>query len=270
MTYDIRGTGEVDRGRRLPPGPGPVAMMPRFGMELVASPGLEHLAWYGRGPAETYSDRAFERVGVYTSTVGREWVEYARPQENGNKTDVRWVELTNAQGVGLRAEGLPLLSVGARHVVVRRHRAAAYSIDLPARQEIYLNLDMAQMGVGGIDSWTRLAYPMDAYRISGNEPHAYKVRLLPVARGPAAPAVPPREWIDPATGFRIVRLSEEARQRVAVLPPERLHGHRRQDGHRGARRPGHRRPEDPRRRAHRRPAGRAGRGRAGRAARCST
>jgi hypothetical protein len=68
---------------------------------------------------------------------------------------------------------------------------------------------MAQMGVGGIDSWTRLAYPMDAYRISGSEPHAYTVRLLPVARGPAAPATPPREWIDPATGFRIVRLSDE-------------------------------------------------------------
>ena len=75
---------------------------------------------------------------------------------------------------------------------------------------MYLNLDMAQMGVGGIDSWTRLAYPMDAYRISGTEPHVYKVRLLPVARGPEKPAVPPREWIDPATGFRIVRLSEEA------------------------------------------------------------
>ena len=76
--------------------------MPRFGLELVASPGLERLSWYGRGPAETYSDRAFERVGVYTSTVGREWVEYARPQENGNKTDVRWVELTNEQGIGLQ------------------------------------------------------------------------------------------------------------------------------------------------------------------------
>ena len=210
MTYDIRGTGEIIVGSDYRPGPGPVAMMPRFGMELVASPGLEQLAWYGRGPAETYGDRAFERVGVYTSTVAREWVEYARPQENGNKTDVRWVELTTAQGVGLRAEGLPLMSVGARHVSSADIESSAYSIDLPARRQIYLNLDMAQMGVGGIDSWTRLAYPMDAYRISGNEPHAYQVRLLPVARGPITPAVPPREWIEPATGFRIVRLSEEA------------------------------------------------------------
>ena len=53
-------------------------MMPRFGMELVVSPGFEHITWYGRGPAETYVDRAFERVGVYSSTVDAEWVEYAQ------------------------------------------------------------------------------------------------------------------------------------------------------------------------------------------------
>ena len=210
MTYDIQGTGEVVVGSNYRPGPGPVAMMPRFGLEFVASPGLENIAWYGRGPAETYTDRAFERVGVYASTVGREWVEYARPQEYGNKTDVRWVELTNAQGFGLRAEGLPFLSVGARHVNSSDIERAAYSIDLPARPEIYLNLDMAQMGVGGIDSWTKLAYPMDGYRIAGDHPHAYRVRLLPVARGAATPATPPRDWIDPATGYHIVRLSEEA------------------------------------------------------------
>ena len=169
MTYDIRGSGEVVVEASYSPGQGPVAMMPRFGLELVATPGLERIAWYGRGPAETYSDRAFERVGVYTSTVSREWVEYARPQENGNKADVRWVELTNPQGFGLRAEGLPLLSVAARHFTSSDIEQAAYSFELPARQEIYLNLDMAQMGVGGIDSWTKLAYPMDAYRIAGDQ-----------------------------------------------------------------------------------------------------
>ena len=80
-------------------------MMPRVGMELVVSPGLEKMAWYGRGPAATYVDRQFERVGVYSSTVTDEWVDYSRPQENGNKTDVRWVALTNDAGVGLLAEG---------------------------------------------------------------------------------------------------------------------------------------------------------------------
>ena len=75
-------------------------MMPRFGTELVVAPGLENITWYGRGPKETMTDRKFERIGVYSSTVDKEWVDYMRPQENGNKTDVRWVKLTNAAGRG--------------------------------------------------------------------------------------------------------------------------------------------------------------------------
>ena len=210
MTYEISGTGTVVVGLDYRPGTAAVPMMPRFGMELVASPGLERLAWFGRGPAETYQDRQFERFGVHRSTVSGEWVEYARPQENGNKVDVRWIELINAQGVGLRAEGMPLLSVSTRHVSTADLEQAPYTIDLPRRGETYLNLDLAQMGVGGIDSWTRLAYPMEPYRISGSAPHAYRVRLVPIVREAAArPVVPPREWVDPATGHRIVRLSEE-------------------------------------------------------------
>ncbi len=185
MTYEINGAGEVTVGADYRPGGRPVSMMPRFGLELVVSPGFERLSWYGRGPAETYQDRAFERVGLHTSTVAREWTEYARPQENGNKTDVRWVELLNDRGLGLRAEGLPLLNVTARHVRTSDIEQADYAMDLPVRREIYLNLDLAQMGVGGIDSWTKLAYPMESYRIAGDRSHAYRLRLFPVFRPPA-------------------------------------------------------------------------------------
>jgi beta-galactosidase len=92
------------------------------------------------------------------------------------------VELTNAQGFGLRAEGLPLLSVSARHVSSADIERAAYSIDLPRRREIHLNLDMAQMGVGGIDSWSPNAYPLEPYRIAPDKPHAYRFRLTPIGR----------------------------------------------------------------------------------------
>ena len=68
-------------------------------------------------------DRAFERIGVYSSTVDKEWVEYMRPQENGNKTDVRWVKLTNAAGVGIMATGDAPLNVTARHYTKDRHGA---------------------------------------------------------------------------------------------------------------------------------------------------
>jgi beta-galactosidase len=180
MTYTIHEDGEMVVQASYQPGSKVVAMMPRFGMELVVSPGLEHVRWYGRGPAETYIDRAFERVGVYTSTVTADWVEYSRPQENGNKTDVRWVELTNDRGLGLRAQGMPLIGVEARHVSRRDIERAAYTYQIPPRPEIYLNLDLKQMGVGGIDSWSRQAHPMEPYRIPGNQAYSYSFRLRPI------------------------------------------------------------------------------------------
>ena len=105
MTYTVHGDGTVLVECSYKPGTEKLAMMPRFGTELVVAPGFENLAWYGRGPKETLIDRAFERIGVYRSTVDKEWVEYMRPQENGNKTDVRWVKLTNAAGVGIDGDG---------------------------------------------------------------------------------------------------------------------------------------------------------------------
>jgi beta-galactosidase len=181
MTYTIYGNGDVVVEGSYTPGTQKLAMMPRFGMELVVSPGVEKMTWFGRGPAETYIDRQFERVGLYSSTVGKEWVDYARPQENGNKTDVRWVALTNEKGFGLLAVGAAPLSVAARHVTKSDMERVEYSFQLPRRAETYLNLDFRQMGAGGIDSWSRNAYPMEPYRIPADQPYAYKYRLSPVS-----------------------------------------------------------------------------------------
>lgn len=156
-------------------------MMPRFGTELILSQGLENIAWYGRGPAPTYIDRDYERIGVYQSTVAAEWNEFAKPQENSNKTDVRWVALTNKDGVGLLAVGSPLLSVSATHYTKKEIEAADYSFKLPRHPEIYINLDLKQMGVGGVDSWTGRAFPLPQYRIDGNRPYTYRYRLMPIS-----------------------------------------------------------------------------------------
>jgi beta-galactosidase len=180
MTYTINGRGEIEVDAAYTPGAAPLAMMPRFGMQLVVSPGFEHIAWLGRGPAETYSDRQFERIGTYTSTVREQWVEYSRPQANGNKTDVRWVSLTNDAGAGLMAIGDPTLSVGAMHATHADLEQAAYSWQLPDRKETYLNLDLKQMGAGGIDSWSPNAWPMPAYRIASDQPLHYRYRLVPM------------------------------------------------------------------------------------------
>jgi beta-galactosidase len=186
MTYTVTGAGDILVECAYRPGPNLQApMMPRFGTELIVAPGLENIAWYGRGPIETHIDRQFERIGVYHSTVDRQWVEYMRPQENGNKTDVRWVALTNAQGIGLLAVGAPALSVAARHFPKEEMYRAAYTFQMQRHPEIYLNLDWKQMGAGGIDSWSPNAYPMPPYRIPADQAYSYKYRLTPI-EGPFA------------------------------------------------------------------------------------
>ncbi len=179
-TYTIREDGELTVKAEYQPGAKRLAMMPRFGMELVVAPGFERMTWYGRGPAETYVDRAFERVGVYSSTVSGEWVEYSRPQANGNKADVRWVELTNEKGTGLRVEGMPLVGVEAHHASRQQIEQAAYTYQITARPEVYFTVDFMQMGAGGIDSWSPQAYPMAPYRIPGDKPYSYSFRLRPI------------------------------------------------------------------------------------------
>jgi len=180
MTHTVSASGDVVVETSYQPGSRPVATMPRFGTALIVAPGFDRITWYGRGPSETYSDRQFERIGVYESTVDREWVDYSRPQENGNKTDVRWVALTNERGVGLLAVGAQPLSVGARHYAKEDMERAAYTWQMIPRGQVFLNLDARQMGVGGIDSWSTHAFPLPPYRIDGAQPHAFRYRLTPV------------------------------------------------------------------------------------------
>jgi beta-galactosidase len=182
VTYTVHASGDVIVETTYAPMPGgqAVPMMPRFGTELVLAPGLERITWYGRGPRETYIDRQFERVGVYRSTVGDEWVEYSRPQENGNKTDVRWLALTNDRGVGVLAVGDPTLSVAARHYSKDEMARAQYTWQMARSDAIFLNLDWKQMGVGGIDSWSPNAWPLPAYRLDASKPMRFRYRLTPI------------------------------------------------------------------------------------------
>jgi beta-galactosidase len=180
MTYTIHGGGEIQVESSYKPGTEKLAMMPRFGNELVVAPGLENITWYGRGPQETMIDRNFERIGVYSGTVDKQWVEYMRPQENGNKTDVRWVKLTNTAGVGLMATGSVPLNITARHFTKEDLEHAAYTFQMKHHPETYLNLDLKEMGAGGIDSWSPNAYPMMPYRIPSDQAYSYSYTLKPV------------------------------------------------------------------------------------------
>ena len=184
VTYSIDGSGVVTVRAAYQPGDQPLAMMPRAGTELIVSPGFEKIDWYGRA-GETYVDRQFEPIGLYSSTVSAECFNYPKPQENGNKTDVRWMTLTNAQGAGLRVSAVgdaPPLSIGASHFTKSDLEQAAYAFQLAKRPEIYLNVDWKQMGVGGIDSWSTAGWPMEPYRILGNQPFEVRYTLSPIVK----------------------------------------------------------------------------------------
>nr|WP_238710320.1 glycoside hydrolase family 2 TIM barrel-domain containing protein [Oceanipulchritudo coccoides] len=134
-------------------------LIPRVGTDWVLPKEFDRIKWYGRGPDPTYSDRAFERIGIYGTTVMDNWVDYGVPQENGNKTGVRWLELTNNDGMGLRVTGTKPLSANAWPFDKADVHGKDYSWQLPSPEFTYLNVDHAQLGVGGDTSWGHICHP---------------------------------------------------------------------------------------------------------------
>ncbi len=90
VTYSVYGSGEVLMEQDVTCF-GELPALPRIGVSLTAPAGFEQFTWLGRGPQESYIDRkAGVPVGLYQGTVDEQYVPYIMPQENGNKTDVRW------------------------------------------------------------------------------------------------------------------------------------------------------------------------------------
>jgi beta-galactosidase len=129
---------------------GELPPLPRLGLTMSLPEGFETFTWLGRGPGESYSDRkAGVPVGLYHSTVDDQFVPYILPQEHGNKTDVRWAALSNAEGQGLLVMSEPLMEVSASHFTADDLYQAMHTNELVRRPETILNLDLAQCGLGG-------------------------------------------------------------------------------------------------------------------------
>jgi len=177
-TWTVYGNADVVVDARFTPG-GELPELPRFGMQMAVPGALGTMTWLGRGPHENYWDRhTGAAVGRYSGRVEDLVHDYVRPQENANRTDVRWVALTDAGGRGLLASGLPLLSVSAWPYTMEDLEKATHVNELPRRDTITLNLDLRQMGVGGDDGWG--ARPHAEYTLDA-KPYAYRFRLRPYA-----------------------------------------------------------------------------------------
>jgi len=173
--YTILGNGEISVETHVVPDKG-LPFLPRIGLQLHLPQGHEHLTWYGRGPHETYVDRnEGAQVGVYRSTVDEQFVPYVLPQENGNKTDVRWLTLTNADGTGIHASADQLLEASAHHFTPEDLTAARHPHEVVRRPEVVLHLDYAQSGLGSASCGPGR---LEKYKLQAEEIR-YVVRLRP-------------------------------------------------------------------------------------------
>jgi beta-galactosidase len=179
-TYTVYGNGEIRVDNTLHPGSSGLPYLPEVGTILFLPSALDRMHYYGRGPEENHWDRRTGTdVGVYQSTVSEQWAGYIRPQENGNKTDVRWVALVDGSGRGLLAAGEPLLEVNASHFTPEDLSGnTRHDYQLAPRQQVVLRLNYRQMGVGGDNSWG--AQPLDQYKLFASRDYSYTYRLKPL------------------------------------------------------------------------------------------
>ncbi|PTN06287.1 beta-galactosidase [Mangrovibacterium marinum] len=205
--YEIAGTGVVRVSNKLNVTEYK-ADIPRVGMRMQLPAEYQQLSWFGRGPWENYVDRkASAFLDLYQSTVSEQYVPYVRPQENGYKTDVDWLALTNADGDGLLVvcnQPQQGLGMSALHMLnedfdttegldyegnadvepefridgIPEVNGSKHINDIKERDLVQLNIDLAQRGVGGDNSWG--ARPQRQYVLNGHEVHEYSFTLVPL------------------------------------------------------------------------------------------
>lgn len=158
-TYVIKANGEMKiTGTSGAQGDMP-QWLPRVGLQWQLPTSMQHIEWYGRGPFENYPDRKTgAKIGIYQSTVAQEYVPYLIPQDHGNKSDVRWVKMTDKNGNGVLIEGTCEFNFSAHPYSTDNLERAMYPFQLKPDDVIYLNTDPAVTGVGDTSKSTLVKY----------------------------------------------------------------------------------------------------------------
>ena len=186
MTYRIYGNGLIDIQQQLKTGNKRLPELPRFGMKMTLPKDFNRLTWFGRGPHESYWDRKTSAaVKVFSGSVWDQTYPYVRPQETGNKTDVRWMALDNGT-IGLLAIGQPTFDGSVHNYpysdldYVPAGRLHG-KLDLKPKNQVDWLIDYRQTGVGGDNSWG--ARPHSEYTLTGKSiSYEYHFYLRPFVK----------------------------------------------------------------------------------------
>ncbi|MET0365871.1 MAG: glycoside hydrolase family 2 TIM barrel-domain containing protein [Sphingobium sp.] len=154
----------------------------RIGLSFSVPSDLATVEWYGRGPHESYVDRKHSApIGLWRGAIAEQHHDYIRPQETGNKVDVRWMELSGA-GAGLRIQSdrpMMMNALAFPYSDLDRHAPGSWkSSDIRPHGKGTLLVDVAQWGVGGDTQWSEFGKPLPPYRIA-LEPTRFAFRLSP-------------------------------------------------------------------------------------------
>ena len=167
ITYSINNDGKIMVDMDYNPTTTDLPLMPKFGMRMRLPADNTQIKYYGRGPWENYPDRkrsAF--LGIYESSVKDFETDYIHPQDNGNRTDVRWMEIGS-----IRIDGCGPLCIRAWDYSEEDLLGKRHPNEITRGRFINLNIDQNVHGVGGADTWGKHTLPQ--YTIDGNQPHHY-------------------------------------------------------------------------------------------------
>jgi beta-galactosidase len=190
-TYTMNGDGTVDVAGELTPLKDDLPPPVRVGLWFSLPTSLKTVEWYGRGPHESYVDRKTSAsIGLWRGAIAEQNHDYMRPQDTGNKVDVRWMEISGA-GQGLRVRGANPLMMNVLAFpytdLYRRAPGSWKSTDIAPHDEVTLLVDSAQWGVGGDTAWSHVGQPYMKYR-TRLEPTRVAFRLEPFEGEGATPA----------------------------------------------------------------------------------
>jgi len=174
LEYQVNLDGEIKVSADYKPFKQSMELIPKFGMRMRLPIEYNNVEWYGRGPWENYPDRKHSAfIGRYKMPLSEIMTEYIRPQENGNRSDVRWFEISSGKNT-IRIDGCQPLCIRAWDYA-EEDLSVAHPHELNRGKFINLNIDLNIHGVGGVNSWG--GRTLDKYTIDGNNQYSYSFIL---------------------------------------------------------------------------------------------